>query len=95
MLTCLTQLDCCHVWGSFVKGCKDKADGSCFTVSSIAGDLITGLGERQVSSAVDLAAALDSCSIGDDVKLKIRREASSNNPGKLLTLDLTLQDEVN
>ena len=37
------------------------------------GDVITGINERKVTKAADLALALDSFQVGDRVSLKVRR----------------------
>lgn len=58
------------------------------------GDVITALGERQVSSAGDLVAALDNYNIGDEVVMQIRRDSSGGSQGKSLSLSLTLQEEI-
>ena len=58
------------------------------------GDVITALGERQVSSAGDLVAALDTYNIGDEVVMQIRRDSSGGSQGKSLSLSLTLQEEI-
>ena len=47
-----------------------------------------------MNSAGDLVAALDIYDIGDDVTLQIRRDSSGSNPGRILSLALTLQEEV-
>ena len=38
-----------------------------------AGDVITGINDRKVTKAADLAIALDSFQVGDKVTLKVRR----------------------
>ena len=61
---------------------------------SLLGDVITALGEREVTTAGDLVAALDNYNVGNDVALQIRRDASGSSQGKNLSLALTLQEEV-
>lgn len=39
----------------------------------VAGDVITGINDRKVTKAADLAIALDSFQVGDTITLKVRR----------------------
>lgn len=74
---------------------KAGLQGTRRTLSGIAaGDVIIALGERQVSSAGDLVAALDTYNIGDEVVMQIRRDSSGGSQGKSLSLSLTLQEEI-
>ena len=61
---------------------------------SCAGDVITAVDRRQITTAGDLVAALDSYSIGNNIDLQICRDCSNSSSGKILSLNLTLQEEV-
>ena len=49
------------------------------------GDVIVGLGEREIATTEELRAALDLRSAGDEVELKVMRE------GEVVTLEMTLE----
>lgn len=58
ILACLTCLNCLI----------PKLLGDC-----AVGDVITGINDRKVTKAADLAIALDSFQVGEKVTLKVRR----------------------
>lgn len=58
------------------------------------GDVLTGVNLRQITSAGDLVAALDTYNIGDTIDLHICRDCSNSSSGKAMSISLTLQEEV-
>ena len=58
----------------------------------LAGDVIVGIGGKQVRSTFDLSAALDALTAGESVAVEVLRGIESPHPEKI-TIDIVLSDE--
>lgn len=73
-MACLQGLFCC--WPHHHHYLADRLLWSSPAESAFAccaGDVITGVNNRKVTKAADLAIALDSFNVGDKIVLKVRR----------------------